>query len=147
MKRLPIDLQSFEILHEEDCLYIDKTRFIHQMLEHGRYFFMARPRRFGKSLMVSVLRCFFQNQKELFKGLWIAEKGNWKWEEYPVILLDFNAIGLETPEEIKESLTYHLEDIARRYQVTLRGTVLKDKFRDLVLNLSEKNRQTSGGSY
>ena len=65
MKRLPVDLQSFEALREDDCLYVDKTQYINKMLETGRYFFISRPRRFGKSLMISVLKCFFENKKEL----------------------------------------------------------------------------------
>ncbi|MEZ4528034.1 MAG: AAA family ATPase, partial [Desulfobacterales bacterium] len=68
LQKLPIDQSSFEIIREDNLLYVDKTRYIHEMLETGRYFFMSRPRRFGKSLMVSALKCFFGNRKELFEG-------------------------------------------------------------------------------
>jgi hypothetical protein len=80
MLKLPIDLQSFEIIRREGFLYVDKTQYIQRMLDHGRYFFMARPRRFGKTLMVSTLSHLFAGNRELFKSLWIDKHGNWSWE-------------------------------------------------------------------
>ena len=138
MKRLPIDLQSFEALREDKCLYVDKTSYIHKMLETGRYFFISRPRRFGKSLMVSVLKCFFKNKKELFDDLWIEKHGKWKWEEYPIIQLDFNVIGHDTQKELLEGLEDNLEDIGIKHGIKLRGRSLKRKFRNIVVDLSDK---------
>ncbi len=80
MQKLPVDIQTFETIREDGYLYVDKTRFIHRMVDQGRFFFLSRPRRFGKSLTVSTLNCLFQGRKELFEGPWIMEHGNWEWE-------------------------------------------------------------------
>ncbi|MEE4356802.1 MAG: ATP-binding protein [Desulfococcaceae bacterium] len=138
LRKLPIDHSSFEIIREEDMLYVDKTFYIHEMLEEGRYFFMARPRRFGKSLMVSALKCFFGNRKELFDGLWIAENGDWEWAEYPVISFDFNEIGHDTAESFGTDLERNLLLTAQQYDLSLAEPSLKGKFRELVLALREK---------
>ncbi len=138
MKRLPVDLQSFEALRQDNCLYVDKTAYIQKMLEAGRYFFISRPRRFGKSLMISVLRCFFENKKELFNDLWITKHSNWKWEEYPVVVLDFNVINHDTPQDLKNGLEDDLADTATKYEVETRGRSLQRKFRNLLVDLAEK---------
>jgi hypothetical protein len=74
MKKLPIGTQSFENLRKNDCIYIDKTGIIHQMISEGRIYFLSRPRRFGKSLLVSTLEAIFRGQKELFEGLYIYNR-------------------------------------------------------------------------
>lgn len=78
MKKLPVDVQTFQTMREDGYLYIDKTRFIHRMVEEGRFFFLSRSRRFGKSLTASMLDCLFRGGKKLFEGLWIVERGNWE---------------------------------------------------------------------
>lgn len=91
--KLPLDIQAFEIMRGENYRYVDKTRHVYQMAAGGRYDFLSRPRRFGKSLLVSTLKCLFQGRKELFEGLWIAEHGDWEWQEHPVITIDFSEIA------------------------------------------------------
>ncbi len=138
LQKLPIDHSSFEIIREDGLLYVDKTFYIHQMLEEGRYFFMARPRRFGKSLMVSALKCFFGNRKELFDGLWIAGNGDWEWAEYPVISFDFNEIGHHTPDIFETDLERNLSVTAQHYDVSLEAPSLKGKFGELLRDLRQK---------
>ena len=138
MKRLPVDLQSFGAINEYNCLYVDKTMYIQKMLDQGIYFFISRARRFGKSLMVSVLKCFFENKKELFNNLWIAKHSKWKWEKYPIIQLDFNVIGHDTEAELKNSLEYHLGKTGKNNNILLKGPALKDKFEELILALHKK---------
>lgn len=87
--RYPVGQQSFEVLREQNRLYIDKTRFIEELLFGGNYYFLSRPRRFGKSLFLSTLKCFFQAKRYLFKGLY-ADRMEWDWQEYPVFYLDLN---------------------------------------------------------
>lgn len=90
MKGYPIGQQDFKTLRERGAIYVDKTEFIHKIVESdSQYYFLARPRRFGKSLFLSTLRYFFQGDRELFKGLYIDSTG-WQWEEYPVLHLDLN---------------------------------------------------------
>lgn len=67
--KLPLDIQAFEIMRGERYLYVDKTRRIYRMVTEGRYYFLSRPRRFGKSLLISTLKCLFQGRNDLFAGI------------------------------------------------------------------------------
>lgn len=90
MVKYGIGEQDFRLLRERNCVYIDKTQYIDSIVTCGsKYFFLARPRRFGKSLFLSTLQYFFENRRELFKGLYI-DSTNWEWERYPVLRLDLN---------------------------------------------------------
>lgn len=81
--KYPIGIQSFDKIINEGYLYIDKTELIYDLVHNGNIYFLSRPRRFGKSLLVSTLECYFQGRKELFKGL-ALEKLETEWKEYPV---------------------------------------------------------------
>ena len=85
----PIGIQNFEKIRKEGYLYIDKTALIHQMVKTGSYYFLSRPRRFGKSLLISTLEAYFQGKKELFEGLAMASLEQ-EWLEYPIFHLDLN---------------------------------------------------------
>jgi len=96
---LPIGIQSFRELRKLGNLYVDKTRHIYDMLQAGSALFLSRPRRFGKSLLVSTLAELFQGNQALFNGLWIANRWDWQ-QQHPVVSLFFNdatykSIGLE----------------------------------------------------
>jgi hypothetical protein len=136
--KLPGGIPSFESIREDGYLYVDKTRHIYQMADGGMYYFMSRPRRFGKSLTVSVLRNLFQGRKELFEGLWIAEHGEWEWKAHPVVLLDFNEISHDTPENLKLSLQRVLKKTAEAYEVISDAPLIKDQFKELILSLCRK---------
>lgn len=138
LPKLPIDLQAFEIIREEGFLYVDKTRYIHEMLEGGRYYFMARPRRFGKTLMVSALKCFFTGRRALFDGLWIARNGRWDWKRFPVIHFDFNTIAHDTPDHFQLDLGIAMDRIAGEHGVDLTHPLIKGKFNELMLALSDQ---------
>ena len=89
LKKLPIGIQTFKKVIEDNYLYIDKTNIAYNLLENHSYIFLSRPWRFGKSLFMDTLQEIFQGNKELFKGLAIYDK--WNWEvTYPVIKIDFN---------------------------------------------------------
>ena len=98
-KKFPIGIQSFEEIRANDFFYIDKTDLIHQLATRGKYYFLGRPRRFGKSLLVSTLEAYFQGKKELFKGL-AMEQLEQDWKEYPVLHLDLNTQKYDTPEAL-----------------------------------------------
>jgi len=114
IRKMPIGVQSFEDLRSKGFLYIDKTEFIWQLVDSSKVHFLSRPRRFGKSLLLSTLKAYFLGQKELFKGLAIekfeeAEKGKREiWQEYPVLYLDFNLSKYETREDLESLLNNHL---------------------------------------
>src|SRR5689334_14585464 len=100
LKKLPIDVSSFELLVNNNYLYIDKTQIIYNIFIDGnRNHFLARPRRFGKSLLVSTLKELFSGNKELFKDFWIY-KSDYDWPSYPVIHLDFSTISHLTSQEL-----------------------------------------------
>ena len=139
-QKLPLDIQAFEIMRGENYLYVDKTRHVYQMAAGGRYYFLSRPRRFGKSLLVSTLKCLFQGRKELFEGLWIAEHGDWEWQEHPVVTIDFSEIANETPQRLQSALQTALARQAEKYQLGLDGPFLQAQFGGLVLNLFQKTK-------
>jgi hypothetical protein len=89
-KQLPIGISTLEEIIKNDLLYIDKTEIIHRLITNNRRCFLSRPRRFGKSLLVSTLKEIFSGNKELFKNLWIGKNSNYAWETRPVIHIDFS---------------------------------------------------------
>ena len=88
MVNFPLSIQSFEKLRQDGCVYVDKTDYIYSLVTHGCTYFLARPRRFGKSLLCNTLRAFFEGKKELFEGLKIYDLEK-NWIKYPIIYLDF----------------------------------------------------------
>ena len=87
--KYPIGIQDFESLRKDNYLYVDKTRIIHNLVSKGRYYFLGRPRRFGKSLLISTLKAYFEGKKELFHGL-AMEQLEQEWRVHPVLRLDLN---------------------------------------------------------
>ncbi len=117
MKNLPVGQQDYENLQHDNCIYVDKTAYIHRMLTSGvRSYFLSRPRRFGKSLLLSTIKAVFEGKRELFKGLYIEDKID--WEPYPVIVLDMSkdAASVETLKRglanlLKTIIAFHRLDI------------------------------------
>jgi hypothetical protein len=140
MKNLPIRVQTFSKLIEGNYLYIDKTRDIYNLFaEGGQYYFLSRPRRFGKSLLISTLAEIFSGNKELFKGLWIYDKID--WTPHPVIHLDLSKITFKTPELLEEALNSRIEKIAAGYKIKLDpGLFFKEKFSQLLEKMSQKQK-------
>ncbi|HLP60904.1 MAG TPA: AAA family ATPase, partial [Candidatus Deferrimicrobium sp.] len=140
MKNLPLSIQTFSKLIAGDYLYIDKTRDIYNLFaEGGQYYFLSRPRRFGKSLLISTLAEIFSGNKELFKGLWIYDKI--QWTQHPVILIDFSKMDFESPMILKESLKQFLNETAVFYGVTLdEKKTYKESFVELIKKLSSQGR-------
>ena len=96
-KLYPIGIQNFEKIRKEGYVYIDKTAMIYQLVKTGNYYFLSRPRRFGKSLLISTLEAYFQGKKELFTGL-AMEKLEKDWIAYPILHLDLNAENYSIPQ-------------------------------------------------
>ncbi len=130
-KELPISMQSFSHIITEKCQYVDKTEYVHQLAKSRKLYFLARPRRFGKSLLISTFESLFKGKKELFKGLRIDREGVWKWESFPVILLDFNAMLHRSPRELTTVLNFALEEEAAKCQIELKTPFAATKFRSL----------------
>lgn len=138
MKDLPIGVQTFSELIQNNYLYVDKTRHIYNLFANGgKYYFLSRPRRFGKSLLVSTLEEIFSGNKRLFKGLWIYDKIEWK--KYPIIHIDFSHIGYDNGEILKEALTHRLDKIAAAHKISLPARMdYKTRFTDLIEALGSK---------
>ena len=124
-KNLPIGIQSFENLRERDFLYVDKTKYIAQLLK-GHVYFLCRPRRFGKSLFLSTLAAYFRGQKELFRGLYLEreeevlsqQEKREAWQQYPVLYLDFARKEYKTKEDLLERLSLNLRSWEKTYGVS-----------------------------
>ena len=137
MIRYPIGKQDFRSLREEGYAYVDKTGYIAKLLEGSTYYFLGRPRRFGKSLFLSTLEYFFLGERELFKDLAI-DTYPWSWEEYPVIRLDLNGADFaNSPEALSEKLSQQLSSVEKKYGIENRSTDLIDRFYQLIQRLSE----------
>src|SRR4030095_12879134 len=117
-KKLPIGIQTFSKLIENNCVYVDKTALIHHLITEGECYFLSRPRRFGKSLLVSTLAEIFSGNKELFAGLAIASLP-YDWKKYPVISISFSDFDCTTPENLNESIKRCLHNIANEYHIML----------------------------
>lgn len=96
-KLYPIGIQNFESLRKDGYYYVDKTEIIYNLVKTGRYYFLSRPRRFGKSLLISTLEAYFQGKKELFTGL-AMEKLEKEWIAYPILHLDLNTENYSIPQ-------------------------------------------------
>lgn len=130
MKILPIGVQSFTKLRERNCVYVDKTRLIHQLVTNGTYYFFSRPRRFGKSLLVSTLKELYLGNKAVFEGLWIEPHWDWS-KKHPVVHISFDAVdyvGLGLTDALKEEL----DRCSKKYDIVLTKQTLKSKFMELI---------------
>ncbi len=141
MKNLPINISTFSRLINENYLYVDKTEQIYNIFDKGRcYHFLSRPRRFGKSLIITMLKELFSGNKELFKGLYI-EKTDWPWLEHPVIHLDFGTLDYDSPQALTSSLMGELNDIAQMYDIDLTTyKTMKTQLKYLIRTLAKKNK-------
>ncbi|WP_294618709.1 ATP-binding protein [uncultured Bacteroides sp.] len=121
IRKLPVGIQSFEKLRKENYLYVDKTALVYKIASNSTPYFLSRPRRFGKSLLLSTFEAYFQGRKDLFQGLAI-EKLETQWEEYPVLHLDLNARKYETGADLVAMLNQYLEKWEQKY-----GTERQDR--------------------
>ena len=107
IRKLPIGIQSFEWLRNNDYLYVDKTEFIYRLANEGKTYFLSRPRRFGKGLLLSTMEAYFLGKKELFTGLKISELEK-DWIKYPIFYFDFNQNKYESSADLATVLDLHL---------------------------------------
>ena len=138
-KLYPIGMQTFSEIREEDFLYVDKTEYIYRMTHtSGKYFFLARPRRFGKSLLVSTMQSYFEGKKELFKGL-AVDKLEKEWTEYPVLHFDMSGGKHMEPEQLELYLGYILEDQEKKWGINEPRIGANNRFIDLINTAYEKS--------
>ncbi|MDD6020796.1 MAG: AAA family ATPase, partial [bacterium] len=138
LKRLPVGIQTYSEVIGRDCLYVDKTEYIVKMLKVSKYIFLSRPRRFGKSLLVSTLQAYFEGRKDLFEGTYIGgvEKD---WTEYPVLKFSMASAKHIDAAQLHRFLNSMLEREEQKWGITTPKHDANDRLQDLILTA---NRQT-----
>ena len=143
MKKLPIGIQTFSKIREvsDNFVYIDKTEIALRLIENGQYYFLSRPRRFGKSLFLDTLRNIFEGNKELFEGLHIYDRYDWE-KKYPVIRISFGAGVLTGRADLNE----RIKNILRRNEIRLLAqssneAYSRERFTDLIEKIYQKYNQ------
>ena len=139
MKKLPIGIQNFSELQGGDYLYVDKTELIFQLATQGKYYFLSRPRRFGKSLLVSTLSKLFQGKKELFESLWLHDQWDWS-HTYPVLEFQFNKASYKVTG-LENFIYEELADKANQYNIKLKKSSYPAQLEELIEKLSQKYGQ------
>ena len=131
----PIGHQDFSKIINNGFVYVDKTKYAYQLAQRGGYYFLSRPRRFGKSLFLSTLEAIFRGQQALFEGLYIGDK--WKFEEYPVIKISFANIGYREIG-LENAISIHLDTIFEEYHLEKMSVSNSQKFKKLIEQLHAK---------
>ena len=131
MKELPIAIETFSTIINNNYVYVDKTKYIYEMIKPGKKYFLSRPRRFGKSLLVSTIEEVYKGNKELFKDLYIYEKWDWN-KNNPVIKLNFGKTEYSSPENLTNSLDDFINRTAKNFSIRLYSTTLSGKFSELI---------------
>lgn len=139
--KYPIGIQNFEKLIEGGYLYIDKTSYIRDLVDNGAIYFLSRPRRFGKSLILSTLHAFFDGKRNLFKGLDIDNWDEWDWEPYPVIHIDLNAKDYTYKESLFERINENLIGYEREYNIYSPASSLDERLRQIISKAYQATRK------
>jgi len=137
MKKLPLGIQSFRKIIEGEYVYVDKTRYIYDLINNANYYFLSRPRRFGKSLLLDTIAETFSGDKELFKGLWIYGSG-FEFDGRPVLRFDMSNIANDTPETLKGSLIVALKKYVKAEGFDIDYSTPSDMFKSLIESLYGK---------
>ena len=137
-RKYPLGVQTFSLLREQGYMYVDKTEYVYKMTHaNTRYVFLSRPRRFGKSLLTSTLRCYFEGRKELFKGLAI-EGLETEWEEYPVLHFDMSIGKHLDKDALTRTILSQLRDNEERLGVSEDGDDTNVRFKNLIADAARK---------
>ena len=139
-RKLPIGIQTFEDIRNDGYLYVDKTALMWTMANIGKPFFLSRPRRFGKSLLISTFEAYFKGRRDLFTGL-AVEQLEKKWEEYPVLHLDLNAEKYDAPEQLGGILNRHLNQWEDRWGREEREESFSYRFSGIIRRACEQTGQ------
>ena len=139
-RRLPLGIQTFRELRELDCYYVDKTAFLKRLLDRGKYYFLSRPRRFGKSLFLDTLKELFEGSEDLFAGLYVHER--WAWSNrHPVVRLSFGGRHFGEPDNLDANLAAQFDDIEVQAGVSPRYDTAPERFGYLIRTLHRQTGQ------
>ena len=140
-KKLPIGIQSFEKLREDNFLYVDKTALIYELVHNNTPYFLSRPRRFGKSLLLSTMKAYWEGKKDLFSGLAIEkleERNMSSWQTYPVFYFDFNGMNYQQEHALEDALHSQLKRFENFYGFDNSGLTLNERFQNLLMNTTSR---------
>lgn len=129
--KYPIGIQTFEKIRKGNYLYVDKTQYIHELASSDSYYFLSRPRRFGKSLTISTLHALFEGKRELFRGLAI-DALEWDWQKHEVLHLDLNVKFYEDKTSLVSILDRHLREWEEKYDVIPNSDVYENRFVEII---------------
>lgn len=135
--KYPLGIQSFESIRKDGYVYIDKTALVYQIVSRGKYYFLSRPRRFGKSLLISTLEAYFKGSKDLFDGLAI-ERMETCWKEYPVLKLSMNVANYNSVDVLASVLNDAINTWCRQYGVNVTGELPSIRFKNIIMALHAK---------
>jgi hypothetical protein len=135
--KYPIGIQNFSEIVDGGYVYLDKTKLLYDLVHNGKIYFLSRPRRFGKSLLISTLECYFQGKKELFKGLAIEQLEK-EWKQYPVFHIDFNGKNFTQAGELEKTLQTFVETQELNYGRNPLANTLGDRFMAVLKAAHEK---------
>ena len=139
-RRLPIGIQTFRELRQENCYYVDKTPHLDRLLRKGKHYFLSRPRRFGKSLFLDTLKEFFEGNEALFAGLYIHDRHDWS-KRHPVVRLSFGGGTFTEPASLDADVMAQLDGLARDMGIPVRYDTAPARFRHLLQALHKKTGQ------
>ncbi|MCL1918102.1 MAG: ATP-binding protein [Peptococcaceae bacterium] len=140
MKKLPLGIQNFREIIQRKYLYIDKTQYIYNLFHDAKYYFLSRPRRFGKSLLIDTISEVFSGDKDLFRGLFIYDS-DYAFEKHPVLRLDMSNISSETSQILKDSLAVALRKRVKGEELDIDSEIPSDIFKNLIESLYEKYKK------
>lgn len=135
--KYPIGIQDFEDLQRNGYAYVDKTNFVYKLADEGKYYFLSRPRRFGKSLFLSTLEAYFQGKKELFEGLAIYDLET-EWKKYPIFHIDLNTANFREKDSLYTVLNDYLTTWESKYGTRESEATLALRFKGLIARAAEK---------
>ena len=139
-QKLPIGIQGFIGLRNDEYLYVDKTEYIYRLKQSGKQFFLSRPRRFGKSLLISAMKAYWEGRKDLFNGLKIAElesSNHDTWKKYPVFCFDFNGQNYKTEGALESILDEYLRRWETEYSISASNASIGERFRNLLIKAKD----------
>ena len=135
--KYPIGIQDFEDLRRNGYKYVDKTNFVYKLADEGKYYFLSRPRRFGKSLFLSTLEAYFQGKKELFEGLAIYDLET-EWKKYPIFHIDLNTANFREKDSLYNVLNDYLTGWEDKYGARDSEVTLPLRFKGVIARAAEK---------
>ena len=140
MKRLPIGISTFSEIRSKDYYYVDKTGFVRELVDNGKYFFLSRPRRFGKSLFLDTLKEAFEGNRELFRDLYLED--HWDWDtRYPVIKISFGGGVVKSRAELEMLAYQQFSESAEKFGLEISSKNTNGQFRELITKLTRKSKK------